>query len=557
MRFAQRRSRRIHFDFIPLKHTTLKLPRACRCVRRDGCMNRTAAGEKKGGFHAQGFCVCCCRDDGIARKCANRFGATWTGRAAAACRRSPPTTPIEHLVVIFDENISFDHYFGTYPVALNPPGEPEFFASPETPAVNGLTSTLIEHSPDTAAPFRLDRSDAVTCDNDNHYKDEQEAYDGGLLDKFAGLLSGTGAGCTPNLSMGYYDGNTVTALWNYAQHFAMSDNFFGTEFGTTVMGHLNLVSGQTHGATPSSVSGKVVNGTVIANIDPTGDDCSSGTTIQMAGPSIGDLLNTKGVTWGWFYGDWPTSPTTTPLDPAQCVSEYDAHYTPFQYFASTANPHHLRPTSVGTIGQTDAANHQYAITDFWNAVANGNMPAVSFLKAPANQTGHPSTSSPLLEQEFLVDTINKLQQSPDWKDMAIIVTYDDSDGWYDHVLGPIVSQSNDSANDALLGTTGLCGTAAAGAPEDRCGYGPRLPFLVISPYARHNFVAHTVADQTSITRFIEDNWQLPQIGGQSFDALAGPITNLFDFRDDRYGDRNYGSILILNPDSGEPYGGAW
>jgi phospholipase C len=148
-------------------------------------------------------------------------------------------------VVIFDENISFDHYFGTYPNAANPPGKPPFFAEPGTPAVNNLTNTLLQHNPDAAAPFRLDRSEAVTCDNDNHYKDEQEAYDGGLLNEFSEILSATGVGCTPNLSMGYCDGNTVTALWNYAQHFAMSDNFFGTEFGTTVMGHLNLVSGQT------------------------------------------------------------------------------------------------------------------------------------------------------------------------------------------------------------------------------------------------------------------------------------------------------------------------
>jgi len=118
-----------------------------------------------------------------------------------------------------------------------------------------------------------------------------------LIDNVAQLLSGVGAGCTPNLSMGYYDGNTVTALWNYAQHFAMSDNFFASTFGTTVMGHLNLVAGQTHGATPASVAGKVVNGSVIANIDPTGDDCSTGTTIQMEGPSVGDELNNKSVTW--------------------------------------------------------------------------------------------------------------------------------------------------------------------------------------------------------------------------------------------------------------------
>jgi phospholipase C len=452
------------------------------------------------------------------------------------------------LVVIYDENISFDHYFATYPKAQNPPGEPSFKARPGTPAINGLTSTLLNNNPDTNAPFRLDRSEAVTCDNDNHYTDEQKAYNGGLIDQVSELLSGTGTDCTPNLAMGYYDGNTVTAVWNYAQHYAMSDNFFGSNFGTTVMGHLNLISGQTHGATPDTVSGKVANGSVIANIDPVADDCSVAPTIQMSGKNIGDLLNTKGVTWGWFYGDFTPASTTGGI--ATCIAQADPHYTPFQYYASTANPHHLPPSSVSAIGYTDQANHNYAMTDFWNAVSKGDLPAVSFVKAPANETGHPSTSSPLLEQTFLVDTINQLQKSRYWNDMAIIITYDDSDGWYDHVLAPIVSKSNDASNDALLGSTGLCGTPGTGAYLDRCGYGPRLPFLVISPFAKENFVAHTVADQSSIIRFIEDNWALGRIGDQSFDALAGSILNMFDFN--AYGGgRQFERVLLLDPDSGE------
>ena len=466
------------------------------------------------------------------------------------------TTPIKYLVVIFDENISFDHYFGAYPVAANAAGEPPFFAAPDTPSVNNLSTTLLNHNPDLAsAPFRLDRSEAVTCHNDNHYKDEQEAYDGGLMNKFAELLSGTpasnsGMNCTPDLSMGYYDGNTVTAMWNYAQHFAMSDNYFATNFGTTVMGHLNLVSGETHGAVPASVSGKVINGSVIANIDPTGDDCSTGTTIQMSGQSIGDLLNAKGITWGWFYGDW--TPESTRSGVASCIAQEDPHYTPFQYYASTLNAHHLPPTSVTNIGESDQANHQYAVSDLTNAISIGNLPAVTFIKPPANQTGHPSTSSPFEEQEFLVNTINALEQTPQWKEMAIIITYDDSDGWYDHVMPPIVNPSSDPAEDALLGATGLCGTAATGAYQDRCGYGPRLPFIVISPLAKRNFISHSLADQTSITRFIEDNWQLGQIGDQSFDALAGPITNLFDFKLVFDPNRDFDRQLILDPSTGEP-----
>jgi phospholipase C len=456
--------------------------------------------------------------------------------------RTPTTTPIKHLVVIFDENNSFDHYFGTYPYAANVAGEPAFHRRRETPSVNGLTPELILHNPNGVQPFRLDRSEAITCDNDNHYRDEQAAYDGGLLDMFLTLGAG-GAGCTPNLGMGYYDGNTVTALWNYAQHFAMSDNFFASEFGTTVMGHLNLISGQTHGAVPSSISGRVVNGTVIANVNPVMDDCATGNEVQMSGRNVGDLLNAKEVSWGWFYGDW--TPVGVIAGKAQCSDEYDAHYAPFQYYASTANPHHLPPSSAAMIGYTDQANHQYAISDLWDAAAQGSLPSVIFIKPAHVLNGHPSDSSPLAEQQFLVSTINHLESLPQWHEMAILITYDDSDGWYDHVMPPIVSQSNDPKNDALLGAAGLCGTPAPGAYNDRCGYGPRLPFLAISPFAKKDFVDSSVTDQTSILRFVEDNWQTGQIGDQSFDAIAGSILNLFDFKSPS------NARLFLDPMTGE------
>ena len=312
------------------------------------------------------------------------------------------------------------------------------------------------------------------------------------------------------------------------------------------MGHLNLISGQTHQTNVASIKGKVANGSVIANLDPALDDCSSGTTITMTSKNVGDLLNAKGVTWGWFYGDF--TPTGYVNGVAQCSGEYDGHYDPFLYYASTSNPHHLPPSSLAMIGQTDQANHQYDLDAFWAAVTNGHLPAVSFVKPPHVLNGHPSDSSPLAEQGFLVDTINRLQQSPYWQDMAILVTYDDSDGWYDHVMPPIVNRSNDPANDALLGPSGLCGTPAPGAYLDRCGYGERLPFLVISPYAKHNYVDHAVNDITSILRFIEDNWNLGRIGDQSFDALAGSILGMFDFDNfHHHGER----LVLLDPDTGE------
>jgi phospholipase C len=413
--------------------------------------------------------------------------------AALACplaiRGADPATPIQYVVVIFDENNSFDHYFATYPNATNPPGEPQFTPLPNTPSVNGLTPGMIAMNPNSTKPFRIDRATEALCDNDNHYTDEQNAYHGGLLDKFP--ESQVGTGCAAGANMGYYDGNTVTALWNYAQHFAMSDNFFDTEFGTTSMGHFNLIAGQTHQTSVSTVAGKVANGSVIANLNAGFDDCGGTGTIKMTSKNVGDLLNAAGVSWGWFYDTFARIGSNAD-GTAICNPNYNNHYAPFLYYASTSNPHHLPATSVATIGQAgDQANHTYDLSDFWNAAVYGTLPAVSFLKFSTPNTGHPTDSTALNEQRYLVDTINALQQLPQWQNMAIMIAYDDSDGWYDHVMPPIVNQSNDAANDSLLGP-GLCGT-------------------------------------TSILRFIENNWNLGRLGDQSFDAIAGSILNMFNF----------------------------
>jgi len=469
--------------------------------------------------------------------------------------RAPTQWPIDHVVVIFQENVSFDHYFGTYPSATNPPDEPAFSPKPNTPAVNGLSPGLVSNNPNAANPKRLDRSQAVTCDQDHGYTDEQKAFDAGLMDKFVEFVSG--GSCTDKtLVMDYYDGNTVTAIWNYAQHFAVSDNFYNTVFGPSTPGALNLIAGQTHGATPPDIADNVISGSVIGDPRPLFDDCSPATTtkIAMSGHHVGDLLNAQNVTWGWFAGGFTPSGVVNGV--AVCgtahqniagatVTDYIPHHEPFQYFQSSANPHHVPPSSTSMIGKTDQANHQYDLQDFWRAVQAGNMPAVSYLKARAFQDGHAGYSDPLDEQRFLVETINQLQNRPEWNRTAVFITYDDSDGWYDHVMPPIVSHSNTAA-DALTGP-GACGVAKAGAYEGRCGYGPRVPLLVISPFAKSNYVDHAVTDQSSVLRFIEDNWFLGRIGNQSFDALAGSLETLFQFDQ---GPRT--GRLILDPATGLP-----
>jgi phospholipase C len=585
--------------------------------------------------------------------------------AAAGAAQAPghpgaggTTTPIKHLVVIFQENVSFDHYFGTYPKAANTSGQP-FHASRRTPRVNNLVDTrgpggtgnLLTNNPNKDAggnqvnPRRYDPAninDILTCDQDHGYADEQKAFDGGQMDKFVTSVgngsgtSPTGQPCNASDVMNYYDGNTVTGLWNYAQHFAMSDNSFGTTFGPSAPGAVNLVSGDTGGV------GQMINGadtdgdtvpdgqgghTLISDAQPYYDDCSTRDAASLTGQNVGNLLNADGLSWGWFQGGFTpttsfatatggTQPTSTFIpdqfkgkfatppasDQGLCNAvhpvgaaiggtggvtpgptnygnkdDYIAHHEPFQYYASTANPHHLPPTSLSAIGtdtqtfvngvpQFDTANHQYDISNFnalVGAIAHGyispsHLPAVSFLKAPGYQDGHAAYSDPFDEQQFIVNEINALERTPDWSSTAVVVSYDDSDGWYDHVFSGIHNTSDTSAvasppgpQDFLTGT-GLCGDTTAHPPlagqNGRCGYGPRLPLLVISPWAKCNFVAHTLSDQSSILKFIEDNWKLPRISG-SFDAMAGSLNNMFDFSGRHSHDRK----LFLDPVTGQRF----
>ena len=447
--------------------------------------------------------------------------------------------------------------------------------------------TYTANGADAADPYRLDRTQAGTADENHGYTAEQAAYDDYKMDLFPkftgkGTKGGAGSFGTNALVMGYYDGNTVTALWNYAQHFAMSDNSYSTTFGPSTPGAINLVSGQTTGAIlPAGHTlekdgtydgGRIVpdgNGgwTIISDFDPTGDVCSSTKypTALMSGKNIGDLLNAENVTWGFFEGGFDltaktadgstgcTRSTTSPYIDVKSA-DYIPHHQPFQYYASTANWKHVRPSSPEVVGTSNdgGANHQYDMSDFWAALKAGNFPAVSFLKAPAYQDGHAAYSDPLDEQEFVADAINKLEQSPDWKSTAVVIAYDDSDGWYDHAHA-IVNPSNIPVKgyDVLNGDACSNGTPLAGLDgkptEGRCGYGTRQPLLVVSPYAKANYVDHTLTDQTSLTRFIEDNWLNGQrIGGGSFDAIAGTLDHMFNWN------KGDNAPLMLDPKTGTP-----
>jgi phospholipase C len=598
------------------------------------------------------------------------------------------STPVKHVVVIFQENVSFDHYFATYPNAANTDGQ-KFTASPGTPAVNGLlpatassipaslrhSTNLLTSNPNQADPQRLDSSATgltvngqgqLTCDQDHNYSDEQKAFNGGKMDLFVqsvGTSGGTGPvgnTCDAKQVMDYYDGNTVTGLWNYAQHYAMSDNSFNTTFGPSSPGAINLASGDTgnvdtsHSANiPSTSTSTAPNGDLTANgkggysltsdAQPFWDDCSTRDAVAMQGQNIGDLLNRAGVSWGWFQGGFrPTTSyqqalaatgqtgqststfiadqfknagfnTSVPHSSNQALcnavhpvgaalggtgqwgykDDYIPHHEPFEYYASTANPHHLTVATangqdtlsgLAQIGhdtqsysdwtpQFNTPNHNYDTSDFDQLVAAINagqlpasaLPAVSFLKAPGYQDGHGGYSSPADEQQFIVNEINALEKSPDWRHTAVIVNYDDSDGWYDHVYSGVTNPSTSVADNLTNTTTtgptsGKC-TAAGSSNEPlngeqgRCGFGPRLPMMVISPYSKVNSVDHNLSDQASIINFVEYNWGLHGISGSADQILAArdqsaglpfDLAGMFDFGS------SHSSPLILDPVTGQP-----
>jgi phospholipase C len=625
--------------------------------------------------------------------------ATTTGaptRIAQLNSDPASSTPIKHVVVIFGENVSFDHYFGTYPHAAGSDGQP-FKAAKNTPAVDGLppatdpsipaalqhASNLLYSNPNAAQPLRLDSSPTglpgdpggqLTCDQDHNYSDEQQSFDNANMDRFVQSV-GNGSGNTPfgtpcNSAsvMDYYDGNTVPALWNYAQHYAMSDNSFGTTFGPSAPGAISLISGDTgnvdvaHEANnPSIATSTSPNADLTADglggysltsdAQPYYDDCSTRDAVSLLGTNIGEELNAAGLSWGWFEGGLRPSTsyqealaatgktgqpdsTFTPDEfssyfanaanrPAHssnqnlCSSvhpvgvalggtgqwgykdDYIPHHDPFQYYAATANPHHLTVPSTGgqdtlaglqQIGQDtqsyingvpqfNTPNHQYDTSDFTQLVEAINrrelppsaLPAVSFLKAPGYQDGHAAYSEPADEQQFIATQINALMRSPDWKNTVVMVNWDDSDGWYDHaysgVTNPSLSPADNLTNTSLTvsttGTSGQCGGNPQGTPETplplageqgRCGFGPRLPMMVISPYAKKNAVDHNLSDQASMANFIEYNWNLPAISGSADQVLAAKdagagipfdLAGMFEFAGKRNGK------LYLNPLTGQ------
>jgi phospholipase C len=429
-----------------------------------------------------------------------------------AAHAERPIDQINHVIVIYQENWGFDSLYPTFPGAngIADAGDAvkqvDKDGKPYTTLPQPLDNSQDPPVPDTRFPADLPvapydaakyvAADAKTGDLVHRFYQEQYQIDGGKMDKFVAWSD------NPGLTMSYYDATTMPEGL-LAQQYTMADNFFHAAFGGSFLNAQWLICACTP-QWPNAPADKVAqldaNGIMTKDGAVTPDGYVVNTSYPVNGPhpanvtdpkelvpeltnpTIGDRLNDKGVSWAWYAGGWNDALAGHP-DPL-----FQFHHQAFAFYKNYAN---------GTPGQ---AEHLKDEQSFFQDVANGQLPAVSFAKPIGEDNEHPGYASLQRGQQHVADLVMAVQDSPLWQDTAIIITYDENGGRWDHVAPP------------------------AG---DRWGPGTRVPTIIISPYAKQGFVDHTPYDTTAILKFIELRWDLAPLGDR--DAKANDLSNAFDF----------------------------
>jgi acid phosphatase len=419
---------------------------------------------------------------------------------------SPPAsgdiTKINHVVVIYLENHSFDNLYGEFAGAEGLAAAAN--AAKQIGATGAAYTTLpqVNGSPVPTtlpnAPFDIDQyvpATVATRDLVHRYYQEQMQIDGGKMDKFAQVSDAQG------LSMGYYH-TAGLPLATEAANYTLADHFFHSAFGGSFLNHIFFIAAAAPvfpGAPASVVATLDANGNLVTDgfVTPDGYAVNTAFTVNAPHPSttpvnqlvpnqtlptIGDRLSDASVTWAWYSGGWNDALAGHP-DPL-----FQFHHQPFAYFAKYAD------------GTAAKAAHLKDETDFMAAAAAGTLPAVSFVKPLGGNNEHPGYTDLMTGENHTMQLINAVRNGPNWKDAAIIITYDEHGGFWDHVAPPVV---------------------------DKWGPGARVPALIISPYAKKHFIDHTQYETVSILSFIEKRWNLAPLGPH--DTKAANLTAAFDF----------------------------
>jgi phospholipase C len=438
-------------------------------------------------------------------------------------------SPIDHIVVIFLENHTFDNLYGKFPGAngLDRPGaripqvdrrgrlytvlpratiNVDFYDLPwPLSRIPPFADLRFPRNPPNA-PFLIDAhasNDGFVQTPVHRFYHHQLQMNGGRMDRFV-AWSDSGA-----LTMGYYD-TTKLPLYRYAREYTLADNFFTGVFGGSDVNHAWLVCAcvpHWPGAPPDLVerpeldgAGRLVGISGSRVLTPDGYAVNNVNGVYppyqrtpprldrllppQTFPTVGERLSDAGVTWKWYTGGWDASLTGRLDEPVPLYPVLQE--TPFAKFARYA---------PGTAARRE---HLRDETEFLADLARGTLPAVAFVKPLPAVDAHPAYAVLLRSEHHAARLIEAVKASRHWARAAIIVTYDDYGGWYDHVPPPAV---------------------------DRWGPGGRVPALIISPFARKGHVDSTLYDFTSILRFIEWRFDLPATGTRH----ANPLLPAFEF----------------------------
>jgi phospholipase C len=402
---------------------------------------------------------------------------------------------IQHLIFIVQENHSFDNYFGTYPGVNGLPmgvaipfdpnqtslgyvkpfhldvSQPIMIVGDELPP--GVADPEQLQQTQSTSPFHFD-SESLGRDLSHAWTVAHAAYDNGKMD---GFVAAEGS----SLTMGYYDRSDIPYYWDYANQYVLDDNFFSSLMGPSFPNHLYIASG-TNGPVTNVTYPWIRNGGVVDNPGSN----FSWQSISLDWSTLAQEMSNANVSWAWYDGmRKPLQPNIWDVLPL------------FTYFQN--NP-----------GQLSA--HVQNTPNIISAIANGQLPAVSWIMPggwvppnyPAACKGQsPSEHAPARSDcgmDYVSYLVNQVMQSQYWQSSAIIVTWDDYGGFYDHVAPPQV---------------------------DAFGEGFRVPTLVISPWAKHGFIDHTQYEFASMLKLAEDNFNLPTLGVR--DVNSNDMMNSFDF----------------------------
>lgn len=431
------------------------------------------------------------------------FASVITVSRASSADTAPELAQINHIIVIYLENHSFDNLYGLFPGANGL--AQAAYASLQTSG-DGKPYTALPPVKDARfpadlpnRPFPIDQyvsANEKIDDLVHRFYQNQAQINGGRNDRFAAISDAGG------LVMGYYDGKKLP-LWQYAKKYTLADNFYQGAFGGSFLNHFWLVCACTprYLDAPEEVrvllnaQGQLIkdgavtpDGYAVNTLQPTNPPYRAGTLpakrlpLQEA-PSIGDRLSEKGISWAWYSGGWNDAVS------GHADKEFQYHHQPFGYFRNF------------TEGSQGRLQHLKDESDFIASIQSGDLPAVSFYKPLGALNEHPGYADVLSGDQHVAEIINRIEHSKLWKDSVIIVTYDENGGFWDHAAPPI---------------------------KDRWGPGTRVPTLIVSPYAKRNFVDHTEYDTTSILKFIETRYGLKPLGSR--DASANNLTNALEFK---------------------------